>query len=51
MARGLLISGWNLHGISAEIPVPFEKGSSLWTALRQHLHLAPTKPTSHKAGQ
>ncbi|MBL9127564.1 MAG: hypothetical protein JNL97_07955 [Verrucomicrobiales bacterium] len=33
---------------NAEIPGPYENGSSLWDALRKHLHLpSPTVPSRH----
>jgi hypothetical protein len=36
---------------NTELPGPFEKGTSLWSALRKHLRLTPQDTHSPKAGQ
>jgi hypothetical protein len=36
---------------NAEVPGPFEKGSTLWSALRKHLRLTTQDTHSPKAGQ
>jgi hypothetical protein len=36
---------------NAEVPGPFEKGSTLWSALRKHLRLTPQDTQPPKAGQ